>query len=210
MGLFQAGVINYPKVLQEWFGITLSDNLPLGMMVLVYDFDPKKHSLDHAKMSRKLSTDTVNWLKEFQSDIRKQAVSLGETVQQYYIPIDLKLAIVKNPNKSDIVINSGKIGKEALIIEVPKDVDKTHPYRRKELTEVVNKKLNGTQTISSHDINCIKAIFNLESRTEFVYSQKYYSPKYSDAFADWIVMQITKNTDFIAKTRKSASTLWHS
>jgi hypothetical protein len=180
------------------------------MMVLVYDFDPKKHSLDHAKMSRKLSTDTVNWLKEFQSDIRKQAVSLGETVQQYYIPIDLKLAIVKNPNKSDIVINSGKIGKEALIIEVPKDVDKTHPYRRKELTEVVNKKLNGTQTISSHDINCIKAIFNLESRTEFVYSQKYYSPKYSDAFADWIVMQITKNTDFIAKTRKSASTLWHS
>ncbi|MFC1982018.1 DUF3644 domain-containing protein, partial [Chloroflexota bacterium] len=83
MGLFQAGVLNYPKALQDWFGVVLSDQVPLGMMVLVYDFDPKQHSLEYAKMTRKVSAETVSWLTEFQQDIRNQAASLGAGIQQF-------------------------------------------------------------------------------------------------------------------------------
>ncbi len=71
MGLFQAGVLNYPKALQDWFGINISDRVPLGMMALVYDFDPKMHSLEYPKIRRKLPAETVRWLTSFQQDIRK-------------------------------------------------------------------------------------------------------------------------------------------
>ncbi len=210
MGLFQAGVINYPKVLAEWFNISLSEKIPLGMMVLVYDFDPKKHSLESAKMARRLPIETINWLKEFQSEIRKQAVLLGETAQLYFIPINLKLVITKNPNKADIILSSGKVGKETIVLEVPKDIDKTHPYIRKELKEVINEKLAGSAFITPRDINCITAVFNLKDNTEFVYSQKHFSPKYSDAFADWIVRKIRENKNFLTNTRIRAYRLWHS
>lgn len=210
MGLFQAGVINYPKALKDWFGINLSNKIPLGMMVLVYDFDPKQHSLEYAKMTRKLSAETVRWLNDFQSEIRGQALSLGESAPQFYIPIDLKVAIVKNPQKADIVLSSGAVGKEALILEVPKYADKTHPYRRRELTEVINERLNGKVIISPYDITCIKKVYNLRERIEFVYNPRFYSPQYSNAFADWIIEQITKNQNFISATRDKARELLHS
>jgi hypothetical protein len=205
MGLFQAGVINYPKALREWFGINLSDRIPLGMMVLIYDFDPKQHSLEHAKITRKLPAETVNWLMEFQSDIRKQAALFGETAQQYYVPIDLKLAIIKNPDKADIVLSSGVTGKEAIIIEVPKDPNKTHPYRRKEVVLAINQRLGNQHSITNYDIVCINRVFDIKSKGEFYYLPKFYpSPRYSDTYIDWIVSQATKNPNFFSQTRRKA------
>ena len=202
MGLFQAGVLNYPKVLQDWFSTSLSDRVPLGMMVLVYDFDPKQHSLEYAKMKRRLSVETVRWLTEFQQAIRNRAASLGNSMQQFYIPIDLKLAITKSPRKADIVLSSGIRGEEALILTVPKDVDKTHPYRGKEVEELVNQKLGGALQINSYDILCIRKVHNIEGMAEFYYKSKYSPRLYNEQFVDWIVKQAAKNPDFFIQTRE--------
>jgi len=201
MGLFQAGVLNYPKALQDWFGTSLSNRIPLGMMVLVYDFDPKQHSLEYAKMKRRLSVETVRWLTEFQQNIRNRAASLGESTQQFYIPIDLKLAITKSPSKSDIVLSSGGEGKDASILEVPKDIDKTHPYRGIEVKDEVNKRLEGTLKINRRDILCIRNVYNIESRAEFYYMPKYSPRRYSEQFVDWIVKQAVSNHEFFVQTR---------
>jgi hypothetical protein len=201
MGLFQAGVLNYPKMLQKWFSINLSDKVPLGMMVLVYDFDPKKHSLENAKMQRSLPAETIQWLSHFQQAIGERANKLGINAMQFCIPIEYKVAIVKNPTKSDIILGAGTSGKETLILEVPKNPDKTHPHRRKELTELINGKLEGKQAISPYDINCIRATHNLDSRPEFVYLPKYYSPQYSNELADWIIDHIESNKNFIKHAR---------
>lgn len=205
MGLFQAGVLNYPKALQDWFAINLSNRIPLGMMALVYDFDPTQHSLEHAKMTRKLSAETVHWLTEFQRTIREQASSLGEAAPQFYIPIDLKLAIVKKPDKADIILSSGIGGKEALILQVPKDADKTHPYRKKEVVELVNQKLDGQLVINAFDIQCIRKVYDIASKAEFYYKSKLWSPQYSEKFVDWIVKQAVKNPDFFVRTRSKAN-----
>ncbi len=206
MGLFQAGVRNYPKALHDWFGLNISDRVPLGMMALVYDFDPKMHSLEYPKIKRKLPAETVRWLTSFQQDIRKQAESLGDRIAQFYIPIDLKLAIVKNPDKADIVLSSGTAGQavaqEALIVEVAKDIDKTHPYRRKDVAGQVNQKLGGSITITPYDIQCIVHIHGIKDRAEFYYKSKLWSPRYSEKFVDWIVAQATKNPDFFNRTRQ--------
>jgi len=205
MGLFQAGVLNYPKALQDWFGVSLSNRIPLGMMSLVYDFDPAQHSLDHAKMKRRLPPETVRWLTEFQQGIRNQAASLGRVGNQFYIPITLQLAMTKKPDKADIVLSSGIEGKEALIVEVPKSPDKTHPYRQKEVVELVNQKLGRTLTINSFDILCIKKAYNIVSKPEFHYKSKFATPQYSPQFVDWIVKQATKNPDFFTHTRRKAN-----
>lgn len=204
MGVFQAGVLNYPQALQNWFGISLSNRIPLGMMVLVYDFDPKQHSLEHAKFTRKLSAETVRWLTEFQKEIREQATSLGKATQQFYIPIDLKLAIVKKPNKADIVLGSGISGKEALILEVPKDPNKTHPYRQTEVVALVNQKCGGTPPFNSYDFQCIKRVYNIPSKADLCYLPKFSSAQYSEKLVNWIIKQAVKNPDFFVRTRHKA------
>ncbi|MBI2858156.1 MAG: DUF3644 domain-containing protein [Chloroflexi bacterium] len=206
MGLFQAGVRNYPRALHDWFGLNISDRVPLGMMALVYDFDPKMHSLEYPRIRRKLPAETVRWLISFQQDIRKQAESFGDKMEQFYIPIDLKLAIVKNPDKADIVLSAStggqKVAQEAVIVEVAKDIDKTHPYRRKDVAVQVNGKL-GAAMMTSYDVQCIVRIHGIRDKTEFYYKSVLWSPRYSEKFVDWIVAQATKNPDFFSLTRQA-------
>lgn len=204
MGLFQAGVLNYPKALRDWFSVNLSNRIPLGMMVLVYDFDPAQHSLEHAKMTRKLSAETVRWLTEFQRTIREQATSLGEGARQFYIPIDLQLAIVKKPDKADIILSSGIGGQEALIFEVPKEIDRLYPYRQTELIEEVNQRLGDRQRINFYDLQCVRKVYNIADKAEFYYKPKYSSPQYSNKYVEWIIKQVTKNPGFFVRTRRKA------
>jgi hypothetical protein len=204
MGLFQAGVLNYPQALQDWFGISLSNRIPLGMMALVYDFDPTQHSLDYAKVKRRLSAETICWLTEFQQGIRNQAVSLGRFGSQFYIPITLQLAMTKKPNKADIVLSSGMAGKETLMIEVPKSPDQTHPHRQKEVLELVNEKLGRTPPVNQFDMQCVKRVYNIASRSEFYYKSKFSPPQYSPQLVDWIIKRAVRNPDFFTKTRRKA------
>ncbi len=169
---------------------------------LVYDFDPKQHSLEYARMKRRLSVETFRWLTEFQQDIRNRAAALGDSVQQFYIPIDLKLAITKSSNKADIVLSSGMGGREALILEVSKHIDKTHPYRGKEVIELVNQKLGGTLKINSRDILCIRQVYNIESRADFYDKPKYSPRRYSEQFVAWIAKQASENPNFFVQTRE--------
>jgi hypothetical protein len=201
MGLFQAGVLNYPQALQDWFGVNLSNRIPLGMMALIYDFDPTQHSLDYIKMKRRLPAETIRWLTEFQQGIRSRADSLGKSGNQFYIPITLQLAMTKKPDKADIVLSAGAKGKEALIVEVPKDIDKTHPYRANDVENLVNERLDEKIPFNRHDIICMKKVYNLEHKPEFCYKSKFWAPRYSELYVEWIVKQATRNQDFFKNIR---------
>ena len=202
MSIFQAGVLNFPTYLNKWFNISLSEKVPLGMMSLVYDFDPAKYSLESSQMKRKLPADTIKRLKDFQQEVDDEAKSLGKQNHQYCIPITLKLAITKNPKKADIVLGASKTGQEAIMLEVPKDPDQTHPHRRTELIKAVNGKL-GKDIINGYDITSIKAVHKIENRAEFYYLSKMpgRSPQYSSSFIDWVLKKIEKDSDFGKKTR---------
>lgn len=205
MGLFQAGVLNFPKAMSNWFGIRLSDRVPLGMMVLVYDFDPKEYSLDHARIKRTLSAETVSWLTEFQKEIKDKAATLGENGQQYYIPVNFKLAIVRNPAKADIVLNAGQVGTQAVVVEVPKEPDKTHPHRQKDIVRIINTEIVSTRPFNSFDMQCINKVYHIRDNPEFCYLPKYYPPQYSDKLLKWILHQLTTIPDFLLTTRNKAN-----
>jgi len=207
MGLFQAGVINFPRALQDWFSISLSERIPLGMMVLVYDFDPEQYSLESARMRRRMTVGTFRWLTDFQTRIQRDATSLGNKQDRFYIPINYKVAITRNPRKADIVLSAGGTGQEAVIIERPRSPDVTHPYRRKEVIELVNGKLQGSCTVNSYDFDCVKKVFNIESNSEFYYKDKWSPKRYGRGFVDWIVRRAQRNPEFFSRTRRRAKRL---
>lgn len=39
-GLFQSSALNFNRMLGSWFSVSLSQKMPLGMLAIVYDFDP--------------------------------------------------------------------------------------------------------------------------------------------------------------------------
>jgi hypothetical protein len=206
MGLFQASILNFRDKIGEWFEISLTDRINPGMMALMLDFDPKKFSFEHLKASRKLPSESIKWIQEFQNDI---AISLKEfdakKANQFFIPINLNLAIVRNLKKADIVLSSGKqADKQGLVMEVPKDPDKTHPNRQKELIIKVNEALQGDIKINSYDCKVIRKIYNVDERNEWFYQSKIpgRSPQYSDVFVNWLIMKAKKDANFFKRARK--------
>lgn len=201
MALFQAGVINYTQKLTEWLGIEISKRVPLGMMALVYDIDPNIHSLNSPIIKRRLPKDTLRWWTNFQTSVRDKAQSFtGKNA--FYIPINLKLAIVKNPGKADIVLSAGVGGKNAIVVEVPKNPDTTHPHRRKDVVQLVNQRLNGRKTITSYDIQSVRKVYRVDSNPDYYYKSKFASPQYSNAFIDWLATEFDKDETFFDKARQ--------
>lgn len=110
---------------------------------------------------------------------------------------------MKNPSKADIAISSGSggVGQEAILVEVPKNPDKTHPHRRKDALELVNAQLAGAAKVNSHDLYCVNVVHKVSSRAEFYYKSKFASPQYSQAYVDWLLDCYGKAPDFFADAR---------
>jgi hypothetical protein len=87
---------------------------------------------------------------------------------------------------------------------VPSNAEEIWPHRQKDLVSAVNTKLPHGKTINPYDVQCIKQVFNvLKDHPEFAYKpHRLASPQYSDAFVDWIVLQVTENDRFFPETRQ--------
>ena len=81
-------------------------------------------------------------------------------------------------------------------------IDKTHPYRQKEVIEELNARLAGVTKITSHDLQCIRKRFRILEDINLCYTQKHAAPKYSSAYVDWILEQYAANVDFFKETKE--------
>lgn len=184
-GLFQQGVLNYNEYLMKWFGKELS--IKPRMLTLVFDFQPE--NVDLITIKKKYSKDILNFYENIQDKIMN---NIPRFKGEYCIPINLKLAFVKNPKKSDIVLNQGRTGISGIPIEVPKDPSKTHPYLTKKfIKEVVKTGAN----FNSHSLKAINKIekINSQTRPDFVYKSSIYnglSNQYSEEYKKYILDKI--------------------
>lgn len=80
-------------------------------------------------------------------------------------------------------------------------VDDTHPHRQKEVVKLVNERLAGRKTTTSHNIVCIRRVFNIQTDIKYCYTMNYASARYSSAFVDWIVEQYEKNEQFFDEAK---------
>ena len=201
--LFQAGVINYHKCLNEWFGESLSDRFPVGMMSIVYDMNPGRIDLSDQRLSRKLGSDTAEFLTRYCAELKQEFDRLQRPAE-FSIEIDYHLLLTNRPNEADTELSSGPTnGGSTQIVEVAKDASKSHPFRRKEVIEEV--KVLGID-INQYDIQCIIKAHGVKNRSEYFYQGKIKgSPgQYSQTFIDWLAERYRQDSEFFQKARMEA------
>lgn len=203
--LFQAGVINYHNRLNEWFGVSLSERVPVGMMSLVYDMRPEQGDLTDKRLRRKLGRDAAAFLARYCSQLKQEFDHLQRPAQ-FSIGIEYRLVLTKNQDEADILLSTGPMGGAAAqIIEVPRDPSRSHPFRQKEVIEKIKLAVTGLQ-INQYDIQCVNKVHRIKRRPEYFYQGKVKgSPaQYSQTFVDWLFIQYQRDQQFFQKTREKA------
>lgn len=203
--LFQACVINYHRRLNEWFGVTLSDRVHVGMMSLVYDLEPHRGDMSDKRLRRELGREAADYLTRFCAQIKNEFDQLERPVQ-FSVGIEYRLALTKNHNDADIVLAQGSSGGAPVrIVEIPKDSSKSHPFRQKEVIEKV-KTVVPALTINQYDIQCVIRAHGVRQRPEYFYQGKVKgSPaQYSQGFVSWLIQQHHRDGDFFTKARVTA------
>jgi len=76
------------------------------------------------------------------------------------------------------------------------NLDKSHPYRLKELTSEINKRISEKNKITSHHIQCVRKVYNLDNNILFISKSKYTSPRYSDKLLIWLLDQYGNDPNF--------------
>jgi hypothetical protein len=203
--LFQACVINYHKKLTEWFDISLSDRVSVGMMTIVYDLSPETFDPTSASLRRRLGKEVIEYLASYQTKIRQEFEDLNKS-HEYSIGIEYKLVLTKKPDEADILLSLGGDGKGAAIVHVAKDPGVTHPHRQKELVAALNTALAGKTKINQHDLKCVNKVYAAKKHAEWFYQGKVAgSPaQYSDAFKNWLLGRFDQDAKFFSKARETA------
>ena len=79
MCLLQAGVINYHRDLNGWFGRSLSDRYPIGMLSIMYDRGPDQWDMTDQRLQRQLGPAAVEFLSKYCADLRQEFDNLEQT-----------------------------------------------------------------------------------------------------------------------------------
>lgn len=207
MALLQACVLNYHTRLGEWWDISLSECVPIGMMTLVYDLSPDGLDPNNAVLRRKWGKETAAYLAKFGDEIKREYKSLGNPAE-FSIDIDYRLVLTKKPQDADIALTIGPDGERMSKVEVAKDSGKTHPNRQKDVVKKVNRLLDFDKNseINAYHVQCIRKVYGVEKRSDFYYySGVAGSPKqFSDRFVDWIAEKYKQDNEFFKKTRQKA------
>ena len=203
--LFQAGVINYHKRLNEWFDQSLADRYPLGMMSIVYDLSPEQSDLTDEHLRRRLGPEAVEFLSRYCAELQQEFDDLQRPAE-FSIGVEYRFALTKKQDKADISLPSGATGDgPTRFVEVAKDPSRSHPFREKELIEQLRASLLEAG-INRHDVRCINKVYKIKRRSEYFYQGKIpNSPgQYSPALVDWIIKQYRKDGQFFLETRRRA------
>jgi Protein of unknown function (DUF3644)/EC042_2821-lke REase len=207
LALFQASVINYHKFLGNWFSVSLSDRVSVGMMTIVYDFKPEEFDISSPILRKKMGAETARYLTQYQAQLKAEFENLGK-VAEFSISLDYRLTLIKS-GSPDIELILGQGGEVTNIVEVAKDSGRSHPHRQKDVVALINAALPSGETIKPYDIQCIVKVFNVKKNAAYYYQCSVPSSpaQYSQAFVDYVLTQYKNKPDFFEQTRKKCKTV---
>lgn len=202
LGLFQACVLNYHRCLDEWFGVSLSDRIPVGMMTIVFDTNPERLDLSSAVMRRRLGKDAAEYLLGVSEEIRAEHEETGFS-HQFAVQIQYGLTIQDNATDAAVVAVTGPGGRPARTLEVPRDPAKQYPFRQTELIDQINARLQLDPPLNKGAIQSVIRAYGIHAKREYFYqgAVKGSPGQYSQRFVDWFVTRYQQPGDFVAKAR---------
>jgi len=93
----------------------------------------------------------------------------------------------------------------ALRLETP---DASHPFRQKEVVQIVNERLKGARTVNSYDMLCVRKVHAVnETKPQYYYRSKYGCAQYSMDFVNWLVASYEHDPSFFDKARAKCSSI---
>ncbi len=80
------------------------------------------------------------------------------------------------------------------------DFDVTHPYRQKELVEVLNRQA-GRPIATAFEVQCVRRVHHTDARADFFHRPKFGSPQYSESYVRWLLAQHERDPQFFEKAK---------
>ena len=202
LGLLQACVLNYHHCLSEWFGVVLSERIPIGMMTIVFDASPERLDLSNAVMRRRLGRQAADYLIELTRQL--QTEHEAGRAPQFSVQIEYKLAIQKNPQDAALVAVTDPGGTPTALIEMPRDPARMWPFRQGNLVDHLNANGRLPRQITRYDIQAIDLAHSTKGRWEWFYqgSARGSPGQYSRAYADWIEDRSAQDAAFLTNCRE--------
>jgi hypothetical protein len=80
------------------------------------------------------------------------------------------------------------------------DFDVTHPYRQKELVELLNERA-GRPVATAFEIQCVRRVHHTDRRDDFFHRPKFGSPQYSESYLKWLLAQWERDPQFFEKAK---------
>lgn len=146
-------------------------------------------------------------------DIRKVIERQVKTIRREWL--DGVRKVVSAPQGSAVTVFSGEVKESKSpgatpirLVDDPQapgyrliDHDTTYPHRQTELIKVVNGMLPKGIQINTYDILAVRRTHGIGGDARYCHTPKFGSSQYSDAFAQWIVEEHKKNSDFFKEAR---------
>ncbi|WP_323071681.1 DUF3644 domain-containing protein, partial [Aeromonas jandaei] len=130
--LFQANVFNYQERYKNQMGNSPLAGQSVGMLSLVIDGPTPEIGVIKENYGKLTATEVERFIYAFESTNREL------NSDKFSINIEYKLALVRNPNKSDLTLSCGEQGQKAIIITQAKDLNDTHPYFTNDAISAIN------------------------------------------------------------------------
>lgn len=190
--LFQANVFNYQDRYRKQMGNSPLAGQSVGMLSLVIDGPAPEIGVIKENYGTLTATEVDKFIKAF--DDTNRALNSDK----FSISIEYMLALVRNPNKSDLVLSTGEQGQKAIIITQAKNLNDTHPYFTDDAILAINTKQIASK-INRHSFQAI--VFKHKIKTNENSDMYNFTDRarYSEAFVTWVVKNITEQTGWLQK-----------
>jgi hypothetical protein len=179
--LFQATVLNYQTRYRNEMGNAPLAGQSVGMLSLVVDGPEPDVAIIQKLYGKHAAKSVEKFIKTF------EATSNEVDSNEFSIPVDYKLALVKREDESDLSLSVGDTGEGAIIIAKTKDPDVTHPYHTHDAIAEINKRQDAV-TIKSGAFYAVlaKHKVNKQKKSDMRYEIDG-RPRYSEKFIAWFV-----------------------
>lgn len=213
LGLYQACVLNFHKMLQDWFGMSIHQKTHVAMMTIVFSSDPEQYDLTNKVMKRTLGAEGVRYLANRQAEILKIQAEAGYGTE-FMAEIRHNIHVMNRPGQAEVSMTAGVGGSGVVFKDRYGDPAVRYPFRQKEVVIEVKKALPGEVPFTQHDVQCIRKRHRIDENPEYFFLSKAIdsTPRYSPMFVGWIVSTSAKNPlwlqecrDYVTKMRRAAS-----
>lgn len=165
--LFQAGIFNYNKLLNQWFDREIDEKVTGSMIFLISSIDPNSSSIDKALISKRITVEVADSLKNWELKVidRFNRIPEENDIMSFVIPIDINISITKDHDKAHILASlSQEINEDCLIaLKYQRPIDK-YPFSFNQMwVEIKKRKPNARQ----NDVYKIMDEYNIRSNPEY-------------------------------------------